>query len=125
MLHDVGQIEMAFEFVSSGQPCEHEALLDLDTGDIHYRSECGDDETPKDIESRNCLSIPHKNELGLGLCPRNRFAISRTQLDANPAPNAAAASSSRCSVVSRKCKAFPGHHTRGRARVGVRKRSDS
>ena len=32
----------AFEFLSAGQPFEHEAYLCLGTGAIHYHSELGD-----------------------------------------------------------------------------------
>lgn len=59
----------AFEFVSAGQPMEHEAYLCVETGVIHYHSELGDDEEPlpDDIEdSEKYIEIPHKNDLDLG-----------------------------------------------------------
>lgn len=59
----------AFEFVSAGQPFEHEAYLCIETGVIHYHSEFGDlDEAlPEDVEgSERYIQIPHKNDLDLG-----------------------------------------------------------
>ena len=62
-------IVMAFEFVSSGPPFEHTALISKETGEIYYRSEFGDlDELPDeaDEEPGKYIEIPHKNELNLG-----------------------------------------------------------
>jgi plasmid stabilization system protein ParE len=59
----------AFEFVSAGQPMEHEAYLCVTTGVIHYRSELGDDEEPlpDDIDdAEKYIAIPHRSDLGLG-----------------------------------------------------------
>ncbi|MGH8534652.1 MAG: hypothetical protein ACREV1_18540 [Gammaproteobacteria bacterium] len=59
----------AFEFVSAGQPMEHEAYLCITTGVVHYHSEYADDEEPLPDEiadSENYIAIPHKNDLGLG-----------------------------------------------------------
>lgn len=58
----------AFEFVSAGQPMEHEAYLCVTTGVIHYQSELGDDEPlPDDIDdAEKYIAIPHKNDLDLG-----------------------------------------------------------
>lgn len=59
----------AFEFVSFGQPGEHEAYLCTKTGEIHWHSEYGDNEEPlpDDIEDpEKYIPIPHKNDLGLG-----------------------------------------------------------
>ena len=59
----------AFEFVSFGQPGEHEAYLCTTSGEIHSHSEYGDNEEPlpDDIEdSQKYIPIPHKNDLGLG-----------------------------------------------------------
>lgn len=59
----------AFEFVSFGQPGEHEAYLCTKTGEIHWHSEYGDNEEPlpDDIEDlKKYTPIPHKNDLGLG-----------------------------------------------------------
>ena len=61
-------IDMAFFFVSSGAPCEHEAYLDRDTGKIFWYSAFGDneEELPTDLEDPRYVSIPHKKDLGLG-----------------------------------------------------------
>ncbi len=61
-------IEEGFNFVSFGAPMEHEAYLFLETGEIHWYSEYGDTEPlPEDIEEPGkYISIPHKNDLGLG-----------------------------------------------------------
>ena len=59
----------AFEFVSFGQPGEHEAYFCANTGKIHWHNEYGDDEEPlpEDIEdSQKYIPIPHRNDLGLG-----------------------------------------------------------
>jgi hypothetical protein len=59
----------AFEFVSFGAPMEHAAYLSKETGAIYWHSEFGDnfEELPPDIdEEGKYLSIPHKNDLGLG-----------------------------------------------------------
>lgn len=59
----------AFEFVSFGQPTEHEAYLCTKTGAIHCHSTYGDNEEPlpDDIEdSEKYIAIPHKNDLDLG-----------------------------------------------------------
>ncbi len=61
-------IEFGFNFVSFGTPMEHEAYLSLETGVIYLHSEYGDTEPlPEDIdEPGKYLSLPHKNDLGLG-----------------------------------------------------------
>ena len=59
----------ALEFVSAGQPMEHEAYLCVSTGTIHYHTELGDDEEPlpDDVwDTAKYIPIPHKNDLGLG-----------------------------------------------------------
>lgn len=59
----------AFEFVSAGQPFEHEAYLCIETGVIHYHSEFGelDEALPEDVEnSERYIPIPHRNDLDLG-----------------------------------------------------------
>jgi hypothetical protein len=59
----------AFEFVSLGQPSEHEAVLCRKTGKFLWHSEFGDnfDEWPDDVDDEEkYLSIPHKKELDLG-----------------------------------------------------------
>jgi len=62
-------IEIAFEFVSSGPQYENYAVIDRKTGRIHYSSEISDiDEIPDDIEEEpeRYIGIPHKNDLELG-----------------------------------------------------------
>lgn len=72
-----GDLLDAFEFVSAGQPMEHEAYLCVATGVIHYHSELGDDEEPlpDDIgDAEKYIAIPHKNDLDLGKRLVLRFA---------------------------------------------------
>lgn len=67
----------AFEFVSAGQPMEHEAYLCIETGVIFYHSEFGDNEepVPDDIDdAEKYLALPHKNDLDLGKRLALRFA---------------------------------------------------
>lgn len=62
-------IELAFNFVSSGAPMEHSAYISLDTGKIYWVSELSptEEEVPEDLEtSDRYMALPHKNELGLG-----------------------------------------------------------
>jgi hypothetical protein len=61
-------IEDAFLFVGSASYCEHSAFLNIETGQIFYRSEMGDlDEVDEDnMDWDNTIEIPHKNNLGLG-----------------------------------------------------------
>jgi hypothetical protein len=62
-------IENAFHFVSSDQKFMNTAILCRDTGEIFYVSALlgSDDELPEDIEDHDkYVSIPHKNDLGLG-----------------------------------------------------------
>ena len=62
-------LSMAFDFVSSAAPMEHQAFISLDTGTIHWISELAplEDEMPEDFESSDrYLEIPHKNDLDLG-----------------------------------------------------------
>ena len=61
-------IKDAFDFVSFGQPMEHEAYLCLETGEIFWHSEVGDneEELPEDIDDDKYIAIPHKNDLDLG-----------------------------------------------------------
>jgi hypothetical protein len=72
MTHVVAKFDAlieAFEFASFGQPGEHEAYLCVETGQVYWHSEYGDDEEPlpDDIENaEKYIAIPHKNELGLG-----------------------------------------------------------
>jgi hypothetical protein len=55
-------IQLAFEFVSSGGRGENEAYLDRQSGRIYWHSEFGDndEQLPADIDDENCISIPDK-----------------------------------------------------------------
>ena len=61
-------LQLAFEFVSSGGMGENEAYLDRQSGKIYWHSEFGDndEELPNDIDDEKCISIPDKTELDLG-----------------------------------------------------------
>ncbi|VAW67312.1 hypothetical protein MNBD_GAMMA10-2697 [hydrothermal vent metagenome] len=62
-------IEMAFDFVSSGRPGECEAYLNIHTGKTHIHSQYVDIEEalPEDIDDETkYISLPHKNDLDLG-----------------------------------------------------------
>ncbi len=60
---------MAFDFSSFGQPFEHEAYLNRQTGETYFYSEFGDneEELPEDIsDETKYIALPHKNDLDLG-----------------------------------------------------------
>ena len=61
-------VQLAFEFVSSGGIGENEAYLDRQSGKIYWHSECGDndEELPDDIEDEKYIATPGKMELDLG-----------------------------------------------------------
>jgi hypothetical protein len=61
-------LQLAFEFVSSGGMGENEAYLDRRSGKIYWHSEVGDndEELPDDIDDEKYISIPDKRELDLG-----------------------------------------------------------
>jgi hypothetical protein len=61
-------LQLAFEFVSSGGMGENEAYLDRRSGKIYWHSEVGDndEELPDDIDEEKYISIPDKRELDLG-----------------------------------------------------------
>jgi hypothetical protein len=61
-------LQLAFEFVSSGSMGENEAYLDRQLGKIYWHSEFGDTdaELPADIDDEKYIAIPHKVELDLG-----------------------------------------------------------
>ena len=64
-------LQLAFEFVSSGGMGENEAYLDRQSGKIYWHSEVGDndEELPDDIDDEKYekyISIPDKRELNLG-----------------------------------------------------------
>jgi len=69
MAAEYEDIEFAFDFVSSSQPCEHEAYLNIDTGETYWYTAFGDneEELPDDIDDTSkYIALPHKNDLGLG-----------------------------------------------------------
>jgi hypothetical protein len=61
-------LQLAFEFVSSGGMGENEAYLDRQSGKIYWHSEFGDndEELPDDIDDEKYTAIPDKRELDLG-----------------------------------------------------------
>ena len=61
-------LQLAFEFVSSGEMGENEAYLDRQSGKIYWRSEFGeiDEELPDDIDNEKYIAIPDRRELDLG-----------------------------------------------------------
>jgi hypothetical protein len=61
-------LQLAFEFVSSGATGENEAYLDRQSGSIYCHSEYGDnaEELPDDIDGENYIAIPDKRRLHLG-----------------------------------------------------------
>ena len=67
---DRDELEMAFEFVSSGAPYENTASISVATGKIHWHSAMGDmedDDDPDDDEdAEDDIAVPHKNDLDLG-----------------------------------------------------------
>ena len=65
---EFSEITLAFDFVSFGQPFEHQAFLNKETGKIYWQSAFGDneEELPDDIEDKKYVEIPHKNDLDLG-----------------------------------------------------------
>src|SRR5437660_5791759 len=61
-------LQLAFEFVSSGGMGENEAYLDRQSGKIYWHSEFGDNDEnlPDDIDNEKYIAIPDKKELELG-----------------------------------------------------------
>ncbi|MGB8417437.1 hypothetical protein [Paraburkholderia sp.] len=63
-------LSMAFDFICSASPMEHNAYVSLDTGEVYWTSELNDalDENVLDDlkTSDRYLTIPHKNDLNLG-----------------------------------------------------------
>ncbi len=61
-------LQLAFEFVSSGGMGENEAYLDRQSGKIYWHSEFGDNDEklPDDIDDEKYIAIPDKKELDLG-----------------------------------------------------------
>jgi hypothetical protein len=65
-----GDLQLAFDFVSSGGLGENRAILDIQTGRLYWHSEIADnleeDEPPENLNDERYIEIPHKNELDLG-----------------------------------------------------------
>jgi hypothetical protein len=62
-------LSLAFDFVGSAPPMEHNAFISLDTGQIYWTSELNpmEEGLPDDFEtSDRYIAIPHKNDLDLG-----------------------------------------------------------
>ena len=61
-------LQLTFEFVSSGGMGENDAYLDRQSGKIYWHSEFGDndEELPHDNGDEKYISIPDKRELDLG-----------------------------------------------------------
>jgi len=61
-------LQLAFEFVSSGGTGENEAYLDRQSGKIYWHSELADnnEELPDEIDHEKYIAIPDKRELDLG-----------------------------------------------------------
>ena len=68
MAVNFSDLQLAFEFVSSGGMGENQAYLDRQSGKIYWHSEFGDndEELPNDIDDEKYISIPDKTELDLG-----------------------------------------------------------
>jgi hypothetical protein len=70
-------LELAFEFISSGMPTEHRAYIAVETGMIYWVSESSDldEEVPDDLgENDRYIELPTKSDLGLGRPLALRFA---------------------------------------------------
>ena len=66
---DWTELQQTFEFVSLGQPYEHEAVLCRKTGKFLWNTDVDEDieAWPDDADDEEkYLSIPHKKELDLG-----------------------------------------------------------
>ncbi|GAB5387017.1 MAG: hypothetical protein Alis3KO_41400 [Aliiglaciecola sp.] len=72
MLAKIDDIEWAIEFASSGYG-DHEAYINLDTGEIYYVGDAVEEPIPDDLyESDRYLLFPSKQDLDLG----KRLALS-------------------------------------------------
>ena len=62
-------IHLAFYYASAGFMGENSALICKETGEIFYSSDdMDDDEMPEDVYDReDCIAMPHKNDLDLGI----------------------------------------------------------
>jgi hypothetical protein len=75
----LNDLATAFEFVGAAPPCENNAYISLDTGEIFWTSKMNrmDEDVPDDLEtSDRYLSIPHKTDLDLGKRLALRFVAS-------------------------------------------------
>ena len=72
------ELEHAFEFVNFGAPGEHTASISVATGKIYWHSMLSDleeeDDPDEDDDAEGYISVPHKNDLGLGSRLVLRFA---------------------------------------------------
>ena len=68
-------IELAFNFVSSGRRLTNEAFISRTGGQIYYRSAQETwEELPEDIDDvEKYISVPHKNDMDLGIAMALRF----------------------------------------------------
>lgn len=67
MVINYDELELAFEFVSSGYEFDHSAYLDKESGKIYFDSDASEDELPEDLfENDKYIQIPEKREFGLG-----------------------------------------------------------
>ena len=67
MAINYSDLELAFEFVSSGYEFEYSAYLDKESGAIYYDSDASEDELPEDLfENEKYIAIPSKRDFGLG-----------------------------------------------------------
>ena len=61
------ELDLAFEFASSGANFGNEAYLNLETGEFIYLGDIVDDEQPEDLcDSKKYLCIPTKHDFNLG-----------------------------------------------------------
>jgi len=78
MAVDYSDLELAFDFVSSGYEFEHTSWINKESGEIYYISDSSDDVLPDDCdESEAYIEIPDKRGLGLG----KPLAIEFTQIN--------------------------------------------
>ena len=84
MAIDYSDLEMAFEFVSSGYEGEHAAYLDRLSGEIYYDSDASEDEMPDDLFTNDkYVEIPTKKEFGLGKSLAIKFSQNQLSSDLN------------------------------------------
>lgn len=85
MIVNFRDIVDAFDFVNFASMHEHEAYLNVATGQIFCHSELADgpDELPADVDDEKYIAIPHKNELGLGKNLVLAFAYEHLPLEAH------------------------------------------